>query len=249
MIRPDLMRVVLQALKFHRTLSQDDFIVREFDDRGSPCLSIVYRYDATLFFRFKIPTSRTTTHEGSSLEYRFQGDLQPGCEAVEETFSAAGRNELVDGLKEWMDRLYQDVASVPVVRQFQEQFKEHERAIHQLAARLDVLPDEPISRADVEIFSEGLEKLRAEILTRLEKECDDKKSLADRVDALSNDIAFLKQTLESMTTRNWGKLLVSRTNKWQIAYMAMKLLGAGEPGEVVESITQVIDSISDAADH
>ena len=73
-------------------------------------------------------------------------------------------------LREWVGRLYEDVVSVPVARQFQE----HERAIHKLAARLNVLPDEPISRTDTEAFNEGLEKLRAEILKHLKEDTADK---------------------------------------------------------------------------
>ena len=251
MVRPGLMKAVYDALTSHTYLSQDDFSVYEFEKAAQPHIGIDYRYDKTLFFRFKIPTERTRTSGSSSDTYSFNVTVRPGCEAAKESFKADGRYDLLRELEEWVSRLYVDVVSVPIVRQLQE----HERAIHQLKARLDVLPDEPISQTDVEIFSEGLEKLRAEILTRLEKESDDKKRLADRVDALSNDIAFLKKTLDSMTKRKWGELLVSRFDKWQnlypltqIASGAMKLLGSGEAGDVPESITQVIDSISDAAD-
>ena len=151
-----------------------------------------------------------------------------------------------------MGRLYEDVVSVPVVRKFQE----HERVIHQLTARLDVLPDDPIPRTEAEAFSEGLEKLRAEILTQLEKETTDKNRLQARVDALSNDIDFLKQALESMTKRKWGELLCSRVQKWRsrvslsqisAGTKVLKLLmPAGETLDVLDSVTQEIDKISDA---
>ena len=253
MIRPDLLRAVFDALKYQQQwgLSQDDFIVHEFEKGGQPHLGIDYRYDETLFFRFRIPTERTRTRADSSEAHRFYVTARPGCEAVEESFSATGRDELVSELKDWFGRLYQDVVSVPVVRQFQE----HDRAIHELTARLDVLPDEPISRTDVEVFREGLEKLKAEIVTKLEKESADKNILKARVDDLSRDIDFLKQTLKSMTKQKWGELLFSRSTRWQnlyplvqIASVAMKLLGSGEAGDVPESIPQVIDSISNAAD-
>ena len=227
MIRPDLLKAVFNALKYQRNLSQDDFIVHEFEKGGRSHLGIDYRYDKTLFFRFRIPTERTRTRDDSSDAYRFSVTVRPGCEAVEESFSATGRDELVNELKDWFGRLYEDVVSVPVVRQFQE----HERVIHQLTARLDVLPDEPISRTDVEVFREGLEKLKAEILTQLEKESADKHILEARVDDLSRDIDFLKQTLESMNKRKWGELLFSRFNKWQslfsLSQISLKLLMPG----------------------
>ena len=253
MIRPDLLKAVLDALKFQRHLDQDDFIVHELEKGGKSHLSIDYRYDKTLFFRFRIPTERTKTSDDSSGAYRFYITVRPGCEAVDESFSATGRNELMSELRNWFVRLYEDVVSVPVVRQFQE----HERAIHQLTTRLDVLPEEPISRSDVEVFSEGLEKLKAEILTQLEKESADKNILEARVDDLSNDIYFLKQTLESMTKRKWGELLLSRFAKWQSRFSlpqisagakVLKLLIPGETFGVLDSVTQEIDKISDAAD-
>ena len=156
-------------------------------------------------------------------------------------------------LKEWVNRLYNDVLSEPIARKFQE----HERAINQLTARLDGLPDEPISQTDVEVFSEGLEKLRTEILTQLEKESADKGRLEARIDDLSSDIDFLKQTLESMTKRKWGELLFARFNKWKslvspaqisAGTKVLNLLMPGGTFDVLDSVTPEIDNISDAAD-
>lgn len=247
MVRPDLLKAIIDDLDYQGHLSQDDFLVHDYEKGGKSLINIDYRYDKTLSFRFRIPTERT----GDSDVYRFFVTVRPGCEAGEESFNASGRTELRRELRSWLDRVYEDVVSAPVVRQFQE----HAHAIHELTARLEALPDEPISRTDVEVFSEGLEKLKAEILTQLEKESADKNILEARVEELSRDIDFLKQTLESMTIRKWGELLFSRSTKWQnlfslaqIASGAMKLLGSGEAGDVLESITQVIDSTSDAAD-
>ena len=121
-----------------------------------------------------------------------------------------------------------------------------------------MLPDEPISRTDAEAFSEGLKKLRAEILKHLEEETADKKRLKTRVESLEIDIAFLKQALGSMTKRKWGELLVSRFNKWQSRLSLSKmsagakvlkfLMPPGETFDVIDSVTQGIDKISDAAD-
>ena len=246
MIRPDLLNAVSTALKSHRYLSQDDFSLYEFEKAGKQNLTITYRYDRSLFLNFIIPTERIRVGGSSSHTYSFHVTVRPGCEAVEESFSADGRHKLVSELEEWLSRLYADVVSVPVVRQLQE----HELSINQLKERLDGLPDEPISQTEVNVFNEGLEKLRAEILTRLEEECDDKQHLADEVNALSKDIDFLKQTLESMTKLAWGELLVSRFNKWQkilplaqIASVAMKLLGSGEAGDVTDRVEHAGDRL------
>ena len=80
-----------------------------------------------------------------------------------------------------MGRLYEDMVSLPIVRQFQE----HARAIDQLKERLATLPDEPISQADIETYREDLEKLKAELFERLEKEVGDTAQLKTKVDDLT----------------------------------------------------------------
>ena len=84
----------------------------------------------------------------------------------------AGRS-LTSELREWLDRLYEDIVSLPIVRQF----PEHARTIDQLKELLETLPDEPISQADIETYREDLEKLKAELFERLEKEVGDTEQL------------------------------------------------------------------------
>ena len=60
-----------------------------------------------------------------------------------------------------------------------------------------------------------------------------------------------------MTKRKWGELLVSRFNKWQSRLSLSKisagakvlkfLIPPGETFDVIDSVTQGIDKISDAA--
>ncbi len=169
MIRPALLKAISAALQSHSYLSQEDFITREFKNRaGRPAIEIKYRYNTTLFFRFVIPTTRTDNDE-----YIFHVTVQPGHESIEESLSTKSRYELTSELREWLDRLYEDIVSLPIVRQFQE----HARTIDQLKELLETLPDEPISQADIETYREDLEKLKAELFERLEKEVGDTEQL------------------------------------------------------------------------
>ena len=47
-IRPDLLKAVFNALKSHRSLSQDDFLVKEVEGQRHN-IDIDYRYDTTKF--------------------------------------------------------------------------------------------------------------------------------------------------------------------------------------------------------
>ena len=246
MIRPALLRDISVALQSHSYLSQEDFITQEFANRArNPAIEIKYRYDTTLFFRFGIPTTRTNNDE-----YIFSVTVRPGHESIEESLSTKSRSELTSELREWLGRLYDDVVSLPIVRQFQE----HARTIDQLKERLETLPDEPISQADIETCREDLEKLKTEIFKRLEKEVDDTKQLQTKVDDLTQDIDFLKATLNSMTKRKWSELLFSRLHKWD-GLVTLRQISAGTkvlkllmPSEPADAVDTVVQEIADTAE-
>ena len=241
MIRPALLKAISVALQSHSCLSQEDFITQEFENlAGRQAFKIQYRYDTTLFFRFNIPTTRNDKDESI-----FSVTVRPGQESIEESLSIKSRHRLTSELEEWLSRLYEDMVSLPIVRQFQE----HARAIDQLKERLATLPDEPISQADIETYREDLEKLKAELFERLEKEVGDTAQLKTKVDDLTRDIDFLKATLDSMTKRTWGELLFSRLHKWDglvtlrqisVGTKALKLLIPSETADAVDAVAQEI---------
>ena len=251
MIRPDLMKAVLVALESHRYLAPEDFAVTEYSNReGNPCLAVQYRYDKNLSFKFSIPTQKTRKSRDESGEtYRFHCTMRPGREAVEEALFADERDGLLSELKQWMGRLYDDVVSAPAIRQFQD----HAAAINELTERLNELPDEPLSRADVQAFSDGLEKVKADLTEELKQHSKDKDELKNQVQELTRDIDFLKKTLESMTKRQWGELFTSRVHRWKSRFSlrqlaagarVAKLLLPSEAGAVLESVAQVIDGVA-----
>ena len=245
MIRPALLKAISVALQSHPCLSQEDFITQEFENlAGRPAFEIQYRYDTTLFFRFNIPTTRTDKDEPI-----FSVTVRPGQESIEESLSIKSRHRLTSELEEWLGRLYEDIVSLPIVRQFQE----HARAIDQLKERLATLPDEPISQADIETYREDLEKLKAELFERLEKEVGDTEQLKTKVYDLTRDIDFLKATFNSMTKRKWGELLFSRLHKWD-GLVTLRQISAGAkalkllmPSETTDAVDAVAQEIADTA--
>ena len=246
MIRPTLLRDISFALQSHPYLSQEDFITQESESRaGTPAIEIKYRYDTTLFFKFGIPTKRNGDDE-----YIFSVSVRPGHESIEESLSTRSRQELTTELREWLGRIYEDMVSAPIVRQFQE----HARTIDQLKERLDTIPDELISQADIETYKEDLEKLKAEIFARLEKEFDNTEQLRTKVDDLTRDIDLLKATLNSMTKRKWGELLFSRLDKWT-GRVTFRQISAGTkalrllmPSETTDAVDAVAQEIADTAE-
>jgi anti-sigma factor RsiW len=153
----------------------------------------------------------------------------------------------------WLTRLYDDVVATPAERRFQE----HAKSIDEITARLNGLPDEPLTQSDIKAFSDGLETLKAELSEELRRHAQDKDELQQRVQQMTHDIEFLRTTLASMTKRQWAELFVARLEKWKDRF-SLKQLSAGArvaklllpagADEAIDSVTQVIDGIAEVVD-
>ena len=246
MIRPDLLKNILESLQSHQYLSHEDFIIQEFEGLyGNPGLKIEYRYDETLFLSFTIPTQK----DKDSGSYEFALDVRPGYESIEESLRANGRRALMSEVKKWLGRLYEDVVSAPIGRQLHD----HKNAIDQLRVRLASVPAEPLSRTDAEVFREDLDRLKKELVGRLQEESASTKQLEDRIETLTRDIDFLKGALDSMTKRQWGELLFARIHQWRTRFpltkitagaKVLKFLMPGEAGDL-DAVARQVDDMAD----
>ena len=181
--------------------------------------------------------------------YEFALHVRPGYESVEESLRANGRKALISEVKKWLDRLYEDVVSAPIGRQLHE----HKSAIDQLRVRLAGVPDEPLSRTDAEVFREDLDRLKKELVGRLQKESASTKQLEDRIETLTRDIDFLKGALDSMTKRQWSELLFARVHQWRNRFPLTKIAAGARvlkflmPGEAadLDAVAREVDDIAD----
>lgn len=253
MIRNALMKSVLNILESHPYLAVEDFIVQEYENKEqSSCLSLKYRYDSSLHFNFLIPQikRKLKNDDYSDPHYWFNCSMSPGRESATETINAQERTGVLSEIQEWMSRLYEDSVAAPVVRQFQA----HASALEELKEKLEQLPNEPLSREDIREYREGLERIKAEFTDELKQAVGDKEDLKQKVDELTRDIEFLKQTLQSMTKRQWGEVLVVRLKKWKNK-LSLKQLATGAqviskllPQNISPEIDAVVKAVDDVAD-
>jgi hypothetical protein len=176
--------------------------------------------------------------------------MNPGRESVEENLIAEERRGLLTEIQEWLKRLYEDLVSAPVVRQFEA----HSSAIEQLRERLERLPDEPLSHDDAVQYREDLDRIKVEILEQLKHETTDKEELKHRVEELGRDIEFLKQTLESMTKRQWGEVFLVQLRKWKDR-VSLKQIAAGTrvfksllPADMSDELDAFADTVEGIAE-
>lgn len=249
MIRSGLMKVVLDVLGAHPYLALEDFQLKEFASRnGEPCLSVTYRYNQKWYFSFHIPTAKKKLGDSISEHYWFTCTMSPGREAAEETINAEERRGLLVEIEDWVKRLYEDIVSAPVVRQFEA----HSSALQELKERIEQLPDEPLSRDDMAQFHQDLDHVKAEIAEQLKKEITDKAELKRKIDELGKDIEFLKRAIESLTKRQWGEMLFVRLRKWKFSLRQLasgaRVLKSLLPADVSDELDVVADVANGLAD-
>lgn len=251
MIRATLMKEVFDAISSHKYLKLDDFVIEEYHNKNQePCLLARYRYDENWKFLFHIPDSKSSVSDERSEYYWFRCTMSPGRESIEETIRAKERIGLLTEIREWVKRLHDDVVSAPIVRRFDEQSS----AIEELFEKITALPEEPLSADDAVEFREALDNVKAELTEQLQKEIADKEVLRQKITELSQDVEFLKNTLETMTKRTWGEVLLVRLNRWRQRF-SLRQLATGTrifqkllPPEVAENFEPIADTVEGVAD-
>jgi hypothetical protein len=138
MIRSSLMKAIYDVLGSHPYLALEDFTISEFLNRnGYQCLSIAYRYNSTWQFNFTIPKAKQKRSDMREERYLYGCAMSPGHESTEESLNAEERAGLLSEVRGWLNRLYEDSISAPLVRQLQA----HSSALEKLTKRLEQLPD------------------------------------------------------------------------------------------------------------
>ena len=254
MIRSTLIKAIHDVLKSHSYLSLEDFTIQEYaNKKAQPCLMITYRYDTHPFFKFHIPTMKTKLKDSSFEHYYFNCTMNPGQESAEETIDAEERQGLLEAVSSWRNRIYEDLLSAPILRQLEAQAS----ALSDLQERLKNVPDEPLSESDIIAFQENLNTIKEEFTQQLKQINADKDDLKMRIDELSKDIELLKNTLPSMTKRQWGELLIVRMKKWKERF-SLRQIAAGTrvikqllPPDVsdgLDGIADFVDNIAEVVD-
>ena len=159
---------------------------------------------------------------------------------------AEGRSQLVDELRYWQDRVYEDLISTPVLKQF----LDYSRTLDEIKERLKGLPDEPASDNEVVELREELDRLKEDFLQQLAEQNLNKQELDKRVQTLENDIQILKQALQTTTKRQWGLMLFMRWQKWR-EKLSLRQLGTGArvlSKALPEGVSEELDLIRNVAD-
>jgi hypothetical protein len=148
MIRASLKEAINRTLDTHHYLGHVDFVIREYEKDNESCLAVGYRKRRGCSFVFQL--------KADPLRQPYWAiTMSPGHEALEESLTVNDRLALLQELKNWQQRVHEDLGCMPQRRLFEA----HIRGIRRMEARLGLAsPDLVAGRGDDDGFLEELRR-------------------------------------------------------------------------------------------
>ena len=210
-----------------------DFIVTANDASNKTDLKIEYKYSGSFFFS-----------AGIALEKAPNGVFMIGVRytpgEVNDTESGAVQN--LDGLTaaitQWTQRIRGETTATPEMRAVEEQ----QRLIAELASGLSQVPNEYFSQDEAKEMRVRLDAFEQRLTTNLSEHTQDKAQLAEKLKALTSDVAMLRENISLLTKQNWATALIARTFGWLKDPANQKLLKSG--ADVVHALLEDGHTIS-----
>jgi len=140
-----------------------------------------------------------------------------------ERIGAVWANQLNGYIKDWLKRLDEELSSIPLQRQIEEQHQEIQLIFEQLRD----IPKDFISKQEAEGLSARLDELETRLTKNLQETVADQAELETKIKTISDDMSLLKENMNVLNKRNWAKALVTRTFEWAKDPVNRKLLKSG----------------------
>jgi hypothetical protein len=208
MIRKHYLTELNRLIVAQERFRESDFEISIKTEDDQVVLEIHYAYAREYYF--------TAQMELNVAEPVYRPDVtalvfaSPGIMFKTERFQDVTTSQLNEHVKTWLTRLINELMSVPVQRQIEEQHQE----IQQIIGQLDNIPQEYFSKDEGERVKAKLEDLEARLVKNLGETITDKKELEEKTNVIVQDIAVLKETIQVLNKPGWAKALVTRTFDW-----------------------------------
>lgn len=224
MIRGKYYKDIISTIEKHKRFESADFDIKSVKgNRGTTTLTITYSVEPNYKIEFHIPGSKTTDKDSWSSYYNFSGVVCPGPLAYSESFSFKGIEGLYERITEWLNCIWEELVSNPVVKRIEEQQAE----INKIVENFENLGDEYFTIDEAEDLKQRLNKLEEDLKEQIEKNTKNKKEAESQIQDLQNDIDTLKQTVESFKKKSWLKGFTGKMFKWTRNSKNRKMLKDG----------------------
>ncbi len=224
MFREEYLSQINKTILEVKQFKENDF---SLETRAKPRNDSNYEYILEITYRFQpefrlyayMVLSRLVEREDVSINI----SVCPGIMFKNEKISEISPSNLIKQIKEWLNRIQAELASIPAQREIAEQREQLQSVLEQLQS----LPDEYFSREEGEQLRVKLEELEQKLIDNLQKNVDNEVLLKQEVDAITNDMIVLKNDIQVLSKRGWAGAFVARTFEWLKNPGNAKLLSSG----------------------
>lgn len=226
-LRPSIIKEIQKTLNNTRThINALDFII----EQGEGSLTIIYNYNTDYYIRFDFTnkeeeyTEQEETSNNLSFsstrktvkrkEHLLKGQRSPGKLVVKEDFEFYGTYSIYTNIKQWVENLWEDLSSNPVVRELNDQKKELDDFLKQFSINNIPNGDKYFSKQETEELKERLKKVEDQLAEELKQAVSDKTKLKSELNELKKELETLKQTIPNLTKKGWVKYAISKLYIW-----------------------------------
>jgi len=225
MLRDRVYKDIVITIDGHSRFDSTDFKIEYQKEQNSSAITLTIKYVIEPKYKivFKIPSSTTSDKDSYGDYYAFSGKVCPGPLAYEETFSFKGEHVIYDKIKTWLNCIWEELSSNPIVKKVET----HQDKINEIFEKLDTINDGYFTETEAEELKLKLDELEKNFKTQLEKNSADKKKLEGEIEKLHTDIDTLKETIGSFKKKGWLKSFTGKIFKWTTDAENRKLLKEG----------------------
>ncbi len=214
--------------ELHEVLSKGSFfeltdfeIERSVDKGGDTRLTIKYAPNPEFRVYSQIPLSRDTKDYGN--DFIISANVFPGEININEFVKFKGKAKFFQGLEEWKARVYEELLTIPLIRQSENQ----KQQIEEILEELDDLDNTFFTRGEAEALKERLDELEARFVDSIKLHAEDEDRQGERLKTLHEEIEDLKSKTESRTKKGWARSFAHKFVTWSSDPDNQKLLGTG----------------------
>ncbi|MDR2893654.1 MAG: hypothetical protein LBV80_11355 [Deltaproteobacteria bacterium] len=211
MIREKIYREIIATLDKHQRFESINFKIESANDQyGNTTLTITYIFEPKYMIIFVIPSSITKDKNGYEEYYTFSGNVCPGPLSYKEKFSFTGKAGMYERIFNWLDCIWEELSSNPIVKIIESQQQE----INEIFEYLDKIEDNYFTKEEGLKLKQQLNEIEEKIKEQLKQNSNDKKIFEQEASKLHTDIDTLKQTICSFKKKGWAKNCISKILKW-----------------------------------
>lgn len=191
-------------------------------------VTVEYIYSKGYTFRFNIPDSKEEIVDNNSVSfglqkntkwvYVFSGSFKPGKYSYSESFKYYGFDDIRREVINWSNYLYEELRRISEKLNIKsvendEEFEKYKSQFENIEKLIDERIDdsEMFSPEDKEYFNNKLNEFKSEFEEQLKKVISEQEDLQAELDKVNKDFSKLKDSLNYMSKKNWGKKFLSKT--------------------------------------